>query len=293
MNSGLYLVHKPVGPSSASLVRIFQSRLKDAGLDLSVGHGGTLDPFASGLLLIMVGQATRLMGLFHGLPKGYSARVVWGAETDTGDPHGSIVRTSDYIPSVSEVENKLSSSIGWMDQIPPPTSAKKIKGVSAYKFAHRGEKVTLPPSSVYLHEAKLIDSKSIDQISLVCRGGFYVRSYIRDLGTDIRSAAHLSALHRDCIGPWSCPREGSEVFIHGDQLIPWCPSLDLTEKEFQALGFGQMIQARDCQSPEYNFPKGFPTMSPVIRGIFQGRLVALLRPEGNQFKTFANLRGGL
>ncbi|MFM8622123.1 MAG: hypothetical protein ACKOB3_01905 [Holophagaceae bacterium] len=70
MKSGLYLVHKPVGPSSASLVRTFQSRIKDAGLDLAVGHGGTLDPFASGLLVIMVGQATRLMELFHALPKG-------------------------------------------------------------------------------------------------------------------------------------------------------------------------------------------------------------------------------
>ncbi len=293
MKSGLYLVHKPVGPSSASLVRTFQSRIKDAGLDLAVGHGGTLDPFASGLLVIMVGQATRLMELFHALPKGYNAEISWGTETDTGDHQGAIIRTSDFIPSVQEVQTSLRSSLGWIDQIPPATSAKKIKGISAYKLAHRGEKVDLPASSVYLHEAKLNQPQSINQLSLICKGGFYVRSYVRDLGTGLRSAAHLSGLHRTFIGPWECPAEGKEVYLEGAQLIPWCPRVELTEAEFKALSFGQMITSRICIPPEYSLPNDFPAVPQVIRGMFQDRLVTLLRHEGDQFKTFANLRGGL
>lgn len=293
MKPGLYLVHKPVGPSSASLVRTFQKRLKDAGLELAVGHGGTLDPFASGLLIIMVGQATRLMELFHGLPKGYSAEVSWGTETDTGDHHGTVIRNSEFVPSPQEVQKYLLSSSGWINQIPPATSAKKIKGVSAYKLAHRGEKVVLPASSVYLHETKLTHPQSGHQISLVCKGGFYVRSFVRDLGIELGSAAHLSSLHRTFIGPWECPSEGTEIFLEGSQLIPWYPRLQLTEEEFRALSFGQRIKSRPCTPPDYPLPNGFPSLPPVIRGIFQNRLVTLMHPEGDQFKAFANLRGGL
>ncbi len=293
MKSGLYLIHKPVGPSSASLVRDFQMKIKDAGLNLPVGHAGTLDPFASGLLIIMVGQATRLMELFHPLPKGYNATISWGSETDTSDHHGVIVRNSNFIPSCEQVQKGLDSFLGWTNQVPPATSAKKIKGVSAYKLAHRGEQVDLQPSVVYLHEAKLSDLNSLKYVSLTCKGGFYVRSFVRDLAQGLGSAAHLQELHRTFIGPWKCPSKGVEVHIEGPQLLPWYPHIDLKEDEFTALSFGQKIASRTYIEPEFFLPDGFSPVPLVIRGIFQNRLVALLRYEEGKLKAFANLRGGL
>ncbi len=295
MNPGLYLVHKPVGLSSFDVVREFQREVREAGLDkLALGHGGTLDPFAEGLLLVLAGQATRLMELMHPLPKTYLATVAWGAETDTCDPLGLVVAEGPA-PAPEVLEGALAAFLGWTGQVPPATCAKKIAGESAYKKAHRGEAVDLPASRVYLHEAAWAghDLPRASVLRLTCRGGFYVRSLARDLGRALGCPAHLAALARTAIGPWCDPGAGGRVLVQGRDLVPWCPARELDEQEADHLLHGRPIAVGQVLGPSWPLPAGFPDPQAPVRGLHQGRLVALLRERDGALWTSANLRGGL
>ena len=295
MNTGIYLVHKEVGGSSFDVVRGFKHEAYEAGLKkLALGHGGTLDPFADGLLLVLAGQATRLMDLMHPLPKTYLAQVAWGAETDTCD-HLGLVVAEGPAPSVEALEGALAAFMGWRDQIPPDTCAKKIGGEAAYKKAHRGEVVDLPPSRVYLHEAAWVshDLPRSSVLRLTCKGGYYVRSLARDLGRALGCPAHLSALARTAIGPWNDPGTGVRTLLQGEQLVPWCPLRVLDDLEADHLLHGRPIPLGEIQGPVWAMPAGFPDPAPPVRGMHQGRLVALLREKDGALWTCANLRGGL
>jgi tRNA pseudouridine55 synthase len=297
MEAGLYLVHKPVGSTSFQEVRAFMTAIREAGLGkLPVGHGGTLDPFAEGLLLILVGQATRLMDLLHPLPKTYVAEVVWGVETDTCDLQGLPVSESD--PSgleVAAMEAALQPFLGWSEQVPPATSAKKIAGEAAYRKAHRGEEVVLPPSRVYLHSAAWIRHQPPQRswLELTCRGGFYVRSLARDLGRALGCGAHLASLQRTAIGPWDDPGPGLREHLAGPALIPWCRTRQLSEDESVCLAHGRAIAVGVLEEPLWALPEGFPDPSAPIRGLHADRLVALLKEKDGGLSTFANLRGGI
>src|SRR3954470_13734718 len=163
LTPGIYLVHKPVGHSSFALVQAFMEEVRRAGIRrdrLPVCHGGALDPFAEGLVLLLAGQATRLMDLLHPIPKTYLAEITWGAETDNGDPLGRVVARGD--PSrltPQELDEALAPFIGWHDQVPPATSNKRVGGERAYRRAHRGESFEWPPSRVYLHEARWLEHR--------------------------------------------------------------------------------------------------------------------------------------
>ena len=295
MNSGLYLVHKDAGGSSFDVVRGFKHEAYEAGLKkLALGHGGTLDPFADGLLLVLAGQATRLMELMHPLPKTYLARLAWGAETDTCD-HLGLVVAEGPAPAEPALAGALADFLGWRDQIPPDTCAKKIDGEAAYKKAHRGETVDLPPSRVYLHEAAWVshDLPRSSMLRLTCRGGYYVRALARDLGRALGCPAHLSALTRTAIGPWSDPGPGLRALVQGEALVPWCPSRILDDTEADHLLHGRPVPLGALLGPDWALPEGFPDPAPPVRGLHQGRLVALLREKDGALWTCANLRGGL
>jgi len=295
--SGIHLVHKAVGQSSFDVIRGFKRRAFEAGQKkLALGHGGTLDPFAEGLLLVLAGQATRLMELMHPLPKTYLAEVAWGLETDTCDLHGKPVSeadASDLTPAV--LDAALAPFLGWTDQVPPATSAKKIDGEAAYKKAHRGEEVEMRPSRVFLLAARWIahDLPRGSTLELTCRGGFYVRSLARDLGRALGCGAHLVALDRTAIGPWTDPGEGRERLLTGAELVPWCPARHLTDAEADHLAHGRAIPAGERLPGIWPLPDGFPDPAAPIRALHAGRLVALLRPAEDGLRTFANLRGGL
>lgn len=293
---GIHLVHKPVGWTSFAIVKGFMREAREAGQGkLAVGHGGTLDPFAEGLLLILAGQATRLMELMHPLPKTYEATVEWGRETDTCDHLGQAVSEAEPRLDPAALDAALQAFLGWRDQVPPATSAKKIGGEAAYKKAHRGEEVVLPPSRVYLHEAAWL-SHALPRRSVLritCRGGFYVRSLARDLGRALGCGAHLSALHRTAIGPWSDPGLGSSTVITGEGLIPWCRARRLDEEEARRLGMGQAISLGGLEPPAWLLPAGFPDPAAPIRGLSGRKLVALLKASDGGLQTVANLRGGL
>lgn len=297
IESGIHLVHKPVGGTSFTIVKDFMRAAREAGQGkLAIGHGGTLDPFADGLLLILAGQATRLMELMHPLPKTYEAVVAWGVETETCDHMGQVVSQGEASALAPDVlDAALKGFLGWHDQVPPATSAKKIGGEAAYKKAHRGEEVVLPPSRVYLHEAEWISHElpARSTLRMTCRGGFYVRSLARDLGRTLGCGAHLAELHRTAIGPWTDPGDGQSPVLSGAALVPWCRSRQLDEHEARRLGLGQPIALGELESPMSPLPEGFPDPAAPIRALYEGKLVALLKEVDGGLRTFANLRGGI
>jgi tRNA pseudouridine55 synthase len=297
VEAGIHLVHKAVGQSSFDVIRGFKRRAFEAGQKkLALGHGGTLDPFADGLLLVLAGQATRLMELMHPLPKTYVAEVAWGLETDTCDLHGKpLAEASAAALTPEALEAALAPFLGWTDQVPPATSAKKIDGEAAYKKAHRGEVVLMKPSRVFLLSARWLSHElpRRSTLELTCRGGFYVRSLARDLGRALGCGAHLTALHRTAIGPWTDPGEGRERLLTGADLLPWCPTRLLTDEEADHLAHGRAIPAGESVSATWALPEGFPDPGAPLLGRHEGRLVALLKPAGDGWRTFANLRGGL
>jgi tRNA pseudouridine55 synthase len=249
---GLWLLHKPPGPTSFAAFRAAIERL---GLDrahprIRACHGGTLDPFAEGLLLVLTARATRLFEPLHQLPKHYEAEVAWGAETDNGDLLGRVVRRAPP-PSPVATAEALRAFLGWTDQVPPAHSAKKIGGEPAYRKAHRGEVVELPPSRVYLHAARWVTPT---RLSLVVRGGFYVRSLVRDLGRAVGSAAHVSALRRTAIGPWRDPRD----LVEADPLV-W----------LRTRGEDGIVHA-----PRWRPPDGWPAIEAPIAVLKNGRWIA-------------------
>lgn len=299
---GLYLVHKPVGPSSASLVRDFAEEIRAAGIrpdKLPLCHGGALDPFACGLLLLLAGPATRLMDFLHPIPKAYEACVAWGAETDTGDAGGAIVASADASALTPErLDAALAAQLGWRDQVPPAHSNKRIGGERAYRKAFRGEPVDLPPSRVYLHEARwlshdLTGPAPRSRLSLVCRGGYYVRSLARDLGRSLGCPAHLTSLRRTSIGPWPDPAPGTRTLIAGDSLLPWCPSRQVSAREADTLAARRPIPEGPVDPPSWSLPPDFPAPDAPIRALYAGSLVALLRADAASLHPAILLGAGL
>ena len=297
MKAGIHLVHKGVGESSFDVVRGFKRAAAEEGLKkYALGHGGTLDPFAEGLLLVLAGQATRLMELLHPLPKTYRTEVVWGTETDTCDHLGLTVAQGDTSPLAAQaLDAALLGFLGWRDQVPPATCAKKIGGEAAYKKAHRGEVFELPPSRVYLHEARWLahDLPHSSVLEITCRGGFYVRSLARDLGRQLGCGAHLAKLGRTAIGPWQDPGVDQVTLVEGSSLIPWCPARTLTTAEADHLLHGRPIELGEVSAPVWSLPDGFPDPGAPVRALHEDRLVALLKEKDGVFWTSANLRGGL
>ena len=299
MTPGIHLVHKPVGPTSFSLVQsaIESARAAAPQRRPRVCHGGTLDPFAHGLLLLLVGPATRLFDHLHDVPKVYEAVVRWGVETDNGDPTGRATFTGHASGlSPQRLETALGGFLGWQDQVPPATSAKRVGGERAYAKAHRGETFVLPPSRVYLHEATWLthDLPHASRLRLVVRGGYYVRALARDLGRTLGSGAHLQTLHRTAIGPWPDPGPGRALAVHGRDVLPWAPTRLLTDQEVGDLRLDRPIPSGECLPPEWTVPAGFPEPRPPVRGVHLGRLAFLLaRDDGGGLRALAALPGGL
>ena len=309
---GIHLVDKPPGPSSASLVRAFAEEIRAAGIrpdKLPLCHGGALDPFAEGLLLILAGPATRLMESLHAIPKSYEATIDWGTETDSGDALGKVVPTpvavalakTPFALTPSSLDAALRDQLGWQDQVPPAHSNKRIGGERAYLKAHRGEEVTLPSSRVYLHQARWLSHHLTadgprSRLQLSCRGGYYVRALARDLGRALGCGAHLSALRRTSIGPWACPPAGERVLIVGAQVMPWCPSRRLTAREARLVESRQSIPCGDLQAPDWPLPPDFAGATgatPIVRALREGKLLALLARAGDALHPHVLLGQGM
>lgn len=265
--SAIWCAWKPVGATSASLVEQF--REAHAGpWPLKVSHGGVLDPFAEGLVLLLVGSANRVFEGLHEAPKTYVAEVVFGVETDTGDAGGREVLRTDQQPRADQLDALLPTFLGWTRQVPPATSNKRVGGERAYVRAHRGEAVELPPQRVYCHSVRRLDATRFE---LVVRGGFYVRSFAADLGRRLGCGAHVKTLVRTAIGPWT----GDTPPLTGRAVLPWLPSLTLTDAELGALRAGAALPSRPVTPPDWPLPGGFPEPTFGVRAFHRERLVAV------------------
>jgi tRNA pseudouridine55 synthase len=192
-------VDKPVGPTSHDVVGMARRALGTR----RVGHTGTLDPFASGLLVLCVGRATRLAEYFTGLDKRYEAVAKLGAETDTLDLEGDVVSGDDGWRGLdrARIESVAQTQVGQLDQVPPQFSAKRVDGERMHRRARRGEEIHLAPARVSVYALTVRDVALPDvRFSVHCSTGTYVRAIARDLGRALGCGAHLTALRRTAVG---------------------------------------------------------------------------------------------
>lgn len=210
--NGLLLVDKPTGISSYDVIRRLKRILLESNLPLNhrgkkilpkIGHAGTLDPAASGLMLILIGSATKQAQYLVKLDKAYAAEITLGANSSTGDRDGELSIISDTIPTEDEVKTALSKFTGTLTQTPSVYSAIKIDGKEAYKRARNGETVDMPSRevTVYLNEFIGYEYPRAQFISCVS-SGTYIRSLAEDIGAELGTGAYLSALTRQSVGKY-------------------------------------------------------------------------------------------
>lgn len=254
-------VFKPEGPTSHDVVAMARRALGTK----RVGHTGTLDPFASGLLLLCVGRATRLAEYLTGLAKGYSAVARLGSSTDTLDRTGEVVDENDEWAQVSEaaISAALESFLGEIDQVPPQFSAKKVDGEAMHRRARRGERLDLEACRVTVHEVALLDVDLPDvRFSVRCGSGTYIRSFARDLGQRLGVGAHLTALCRTSVGSFSLDEalalddlESPDMVVSAAvepiAALAHLPSICVDDEVAQRLRHGQRVRLHaHAASPE-------------------------------------------
>ena len=169
-----------------------------------IGHAGTLDPMAEGVLPIAIGKATKLIPYISNMNKEYEFTVTWGTQTTTDDAEGKILFESNHLPNRKEIEMKIINYIGYINQTPPKVSAVKINGKRAYKLFRENKKFTIQPKKVFIEDLCITDH-SINKTSfkILCGQGFYVRSLARDLAIDLHTYGHISSLKRSKVGKFS------------------------------------------------------------------------------------------
>lgn len=227
---GLLLVDKPAGVTSHDVVNAARRALGEK----RIGHGGTLDPFATGLLVLLVGRATRLLQWVHDEPKVYEALVRFGAETDTEDLGGAVTSEAP-LPSRAALEAALPTLTGEIEQVPPAYSAKRVDGRRAYELAREGAEVALAPVRVRVESITLSSFEGTDdavqscRMRVACGGGTYIRSLARDLARAAGSAAHLTALRRERAGIFTLARSIPFEQMRDGGAVTLAPPVDALE----------------------------------------------------------------
>ena len=283
--NGWVCLDKPVEMGSTEAVskvrRLFNAQ--------KAGHAGTLDPLASGILPIALGEATKTVPFMMEAEKVYRFTVNWGVSTDTVDREGEIVARSDVRPTLDQVKAALTGFVGEIDQVPPAFSAIKVDGQRAYDLARDGVEVELKPRRVTVHEARVTAAPDADHVEITLRTGkgVYVRSLARDLAAALGAEGHVSALRRERVGPFSTENAVSLDFlidlVHRDAasegLLPVATALDdipelaVTDQDAFSLRQGRpiVLLPRQVETLKARLREGSRTVS-----AFQGRtLVAL------------------
>lgn len=224
---GLLGVDKPTGPTSHDVVAAARRALGTK----RIGHTGTLDPFASGLLVLCVGRATRLVEYLAAFPKSYEAEVRLGRTTATLDTESPVLRerTGWETLTAGDIRAALTAMLGTQEQIPPVYSAKKVRGEAAHRRVRRGETVELAPVVVEVHELELLELRlPLMRLRVTASTGTYIRALARDLGETLGVGAHLTELRRTRIGPF-----GVDGALAADDLpdptavaAAWVPPLE-------------------------------------------------------------------
>jgi tRNA pseudouridine55 synthase len=289
---GIVVVAKPAGPTSHDIVAL----VRRLAATKRVGHGGTLDPFASGVLPVFLGHATRVVEYHLGDRKAYRATVCFGASSTTEDLEGELTPADDgTAPSREAVEAALSELTGTISQRPPAYSAIKVGGRRAYAMARAGETVLLPTREVTIHRLELVawDGSDPDRpvaiLDVTCSAGTYVRALARDLGEAVGSAAYLGALTRTASGPFrledavalddlrsstaESPAGLLEYVKPLDTGLDAFPVVVLTDEESAAIARGQFVR------PAGGLPAGAEHYR--LRDA-AGRLLAIASAEGGR-----------
>jgi tRNA pseudouridine55 synthase len=252
MPNGLLLVDKPSGPTSHDVVALVR---RGTG-EKRVGHAGTLDPLATGVLVLCLGAATRLSEYLIEKDKAYTARVRFGVSTNTYDAQGEVTAASDALPTREQAEATLQQFRGPIRQRPPAFSAIKRGGQKAYDLARRGAAVELEPRPVTIYQLQITDWSSAEcSLTVTCSAGSYIRSLAHDLGQALGCGAHLTALRRTASGRFRIEEavafdELKLSFARGDWerfLLPmdsavrdW-PAVRLTERDARRILTGQTV----------------------------------------------------
>jgi tRNA pseudouridine55 synthase len=254
---GILVVAKEPGPTSHDIVALVR-RLTGVK---RVGHGGTLDPFAAGVLPVFIGHATRLVEYHMGDRKEYRATVCFGARSTTDDLEGELTPTDGLAPTRQVVERALGDFLGEIEQVPPDYSAVRVAGRKAYELARHGEKPELRARRVTINTLDVLDwdasdaARPIVQLLIGCSAGTYIRSIARDLGERLGSGAYLGALTRTASGPFRIEQSHKLDDVRAalstgrtrGLLLPMdsgldFPELTLTQVELEHLARGQQLR---------------------------------------------------
>jgi tRNA pseudouridine55 synthase len=202
MMDGILLVDKPAGWTSFDVVAKVRGIIKaETGQKIKIGHTGTLDPMATGLLVLVLGKYTKRAGEFSKLDKVYEAELTLGQTSSTGDGEGELTQKSTRRPSLEEVQNVLNKFVGEINQTPPQYSAIKIDGQRAYKAARAGKTVVIEPRQVKIHSIKDVEYEyPILRFTTEVSSGTYIRSLAEDIGQELGTGAYLSSLRRTQVG---------------------------------------------------------------------------------------------
>jgi tRNA pseudouridine55 synthase len=247
--NGWLIINKPVGVNSTRVVSIIKRYFNAK----KVGHAGTLDPLANGVLPIALGEATKTINYMMDSDKEYRFTVKWGEETSTCDREGEVVATSDKIPTNEEILAILPEFTGEIDQIPPVYSAIKINGKRAYDLARSGQEVEMKSRKVRVYDLKLIDTSTF---LVKCGKGTYIRSMARDIALKLGTKGHVTTLTRTKVGKFSIEdailletfensvyKAGSEgAVLPVDAVLDDIPVLAFTLSEAKDLRHGKHVK---------------------------------------------------
>jgi len=295
--SGLILVDKPGGWTSHDVV----ARVRRLAGTRKVGHAGTLDPMATGLLILGVNSSTRLLTYIVGADKEYLATIRLGATTTTDDAEGDVTAEADPAAVAAVTDDAIARGIhaltGEIDQVPSSVSAIKVDGKRAYARVRAGEEVALQPRAVTIAEFELLAARRLPEagapvaieldVRVVCSSGTYIRSLARDLGAGLGVGGHLTALRRTRVGPFDVREAGElDTLDAAAALIPAAraaselfETLQLTEQQAIDLTHGRRIHIADREGP------GGVPVAAVAPG---GHLVGLIEFRGKEARTLVN-----
>lgn len=274
---GVLPIDKPSGPTSHDVV----ARARRAIGERRIGHTGTLDPFASGLLLLCVGRATRIAEYLSAMDKTYRATLRLGSATDTDDLTGDVIAESDAWRTLddSTIREAFAAEVGRREQRPPAYSARKVGGERAYKRARRGEDVILPSVEIEVYSIDIVSIELPDiTFDVKCSSGTYVRAIARDVGERLNSAGHLTALRRTAIGVHALDhaipldalddttRVAGALIATADALRAY-PRIDVDDEDARHLTHGRPI------------PSTLADAEPVVV-VHEGKLLAIARAVG-------------
>ena len=277
---GLVLIDKPKGITSHDAVDAVRRALGTR----KVGHAGTLDPMATGLLVMGVGRGTRFLRFLAELDKEYEGIGRLGVETDTLDAEGEVVRTADVDVDEASLREAMGALTGEIEQRPPAHSAVKVGGERLYKAARRGEIVEAPIRRVRVESFDLIRFEPPDfDFRVICSSGTYVRSLVADVGARLGCGAHLTHLVRTRIGPYRRAEAAAPDAVRDplpiERAVAHLPRVDLEEEEARAARHGRPLGASGHDGPHAVFDP-------------EGRLIGVWEDEGSRARPHVVLADG-